>query len=155
MAEEQKTLEEDILENYAVSSEIMKSAENEERGKEAKIYDQLTTQLQTRSENEQRAYESERDFNHRVEMDKLKYEMELMESKARIKDMEEKRETDKKHKWISFGVSTAVGVAGTAAGFLFQYLMGRANLSEGKIVGEDRVKFFDKIAEKFTRDMKK
>lgn len=152
---EQKTLEEDILENYAHSSEIMKNGETEERLKEAKVYDQITSQLAVRSEAEQKAYESERDFQHRVKMDEMKLEIERLESQARIRDMDEKRSTDKKHKWISLGVTTGVTVVTTAVTFAFQYCMGKVNLSEGKIVGEDRVKFLDRIAEKFGRDMKK
>lgn len=152
MTEEEKI---SLHENLEKSSDIMQNGDQDARKAEQQVYDMHLKHVESADDAQRKEEQWEREFQHKTALDLMEYELKKLETEARIQDMEERRDTEKKAKFWQVGATVFTGLFTTAVTCGFQYLMGRANLSEGKFIGEDRVKFVDKASDSFVKGLKK
>lgn len=138
---EEKTINDDILDQIAVTSENMLGGDQELRKAEFKIYESQTNLLSEREKlDAQYAFEQMRNETERYRIDeemKLRREFESQ----RIQIEAEKAKTEKHTLWTKVGLAAAEICLTVGLGY--KYL--KANLTYGGMVGKDAKSVWDNL----------
>lgn len=153
MADDVRSFAESLTEVYAMSEEnLMNASTTEQRKEEVKVFDITASQLQKRSQDEQRAFEADREY----ELKKAKNDAEIAKIKAETEAVQVQLTESKKNNLRNWITGIVIGIGSTAATIGLSFVAQRVELSEGRTPTAERVqskvaKAVEALAKKVTK----